>query len=349
MLKSDFHQKKKSEHLRYCFKIYTSTFQYRKVICEKRQSAMTEDSDQLLTHYVSESSIHGVQYIGDSSRKLSIRIFFSIAFFCSILGLGYYAYGVYNKWSNEPDIEVTIKLKAMRDIPLPAITICSPLFLRDNLANYSKFYAEYQAENGKVIPKLTISEQNYLAAGVQACAPKSAGMALKACQDRTDKDIVKLLDESSHQVNEALAACKFKQNYIECENMLNRVLTNNGFCYTMNMQGYHTIFTDKLSSDFDSYKRNKIRKSFDKENPNFNVTFDDENNKEEWSLDGEYKTSSDEVFPPRSIKMNQLSIYMSLNESDASNICVSQGRGYKVIFHLPNEVPTPCKKFFKSS
>jgi acid-sensing ion channel, other len=43
----------------------------------------------------------------------------------------------------------------------------------------------------------------------------------------------------------------------------------------------------------------------------------------------------------RAIKVNQLSIYMSLSASDASNICISQGRGYKLIFHLPNEVPTP--------
>lgn len=123
--------------------------------------------------------------------------------------------------------------------------------------------------------------------------------------------------------------------------MLNRVLTNNGFCYTMNMQSYYTIFSNEISKDFDSYKRSTIKKSFDKESENFNLTIDEENVKEEWSLDEGYTSSKEEIFPPRSMKMNQLSVYMNLNESDASNICVSQGRGYKIIFHLPNEVPTP--------
>lgn len=127
--------------------------------------------------------------------------------------------------------------------------------------------------------------------------------------------------------------------------MMSRVLTNNGFCYTMNMQSYQTIFNkgEALSDDFESYKRKKITKSFDKESKGYNSTFDDENGgeSEDWSLDTGYKTQSDEVFPPRALKMNQLSIYMSLSEDDASNICVSQGRGYKVIFHLPNELPTP--------
>lgn len=135
-----------------------------------------ESSKQVLTHFANESSIHGVRYmIGDNSRKKSIRVFFTVAFFCSMLGLGYYAYGVYKKWSDEPDIEVTIRLMKMREVPYPAITICSPLFVRDGLANYSKYYAEFRGNDGK-IPILSESEQNFLAAGVQACAPKYADM-----------------------------------------------------------------------------------------------------------------------------------------------------------------------------
>lgn len=142
---------------------------------ENAEMASDESSKELLTHYVSESSIHGVKFIGDSSRQKSMRIFFAIAFFCSMVGLGYYAYGVYTKWSIEPDIEVTMKLIKMREIPFPAITICSPLFARDGLANYSKYYAEFRRNEG-IVPSLSENEQNFMAAGVQACAPKSAEM-----------------------------------------------------------------------------------------------------------------------------------------------------------------------------
>jgi amiloride-sensitive sodium channel len=32
---------------------------------------------------------------------------------------------------------------------------------------------------------------------------------------------------------------------------------------------------------------------------------------------------------------------MKLTERESTNLCLSQGKGYKIIFHLPNEIPTP--------
>lgn len=84
-----------------------------------------------------------------------------------MFGLSYYAYGVYMKWNIEPDIGLTLRMRPMREIPFPAITICSPLFAREQMANFSHFYAEYTAKGGKVLPDLTPEEQNYLAANTQ--------------------------------------------------------------------------------------------------------------------------------------------------------------------------------------
>lgn len=101
-------------------------------------------------------------------------------------------------------------------------------------------------------------------------------MIMKSCQKRTQKNISKLLRDSSLDVNDLFAACRFKKNYIKCEKILNRVLTNNGYCYTLNMQGYHTIFNENtISTDFDSYMRRNISKSADSENSLYNETFDD--------------------------------------------------------------------------
>ncbi|KAG5676491.1 hypothetical protein PVAND_006322 [Polypedilum vanderplanki] len=299
-------------------------------------------SKQLLNTYASESTIHGVRYIvGGDNQNRSIRIFWICAFFLSIIGLGYYAYGVYMKWSINPDIGLTIRMRPMREIPFPAITICSPLFARDSLANYSNYYAEFTSKSGKIIPFLKPEEQNYLAANIQACSPTSSSMVMKGCANRSDKNFPKLLRESSLDVSELFAACRFKKNYMKCEKILNRVLTNNGYCYTLNMQGYHTIFNNEISKHFESYRRKTISKSFDKEQKLYNETFNDEKDKEIWTLDKGYTTNDDDVFPIRAIKINQLSVYMKLTEKDATNLCLSQGKGYKIIFHLPNEIPTP--------
>ncbi|XP_070504703.1 pickpocket protein 28-like [Chironomus tepperi] len=304
-------------------------------------------SKQCLNTYASSATIHGVRYIiGSDESQKSFRIFWIIAFIFSIFGLGYYAYGVYMKWSIEPDIGLTVRMRPMREIPFPAITICSPLFARDNMANFSRFYAEYTSTNGKILPYLTPEEQNYLSANIQACTPTSASMIEKSCSKRTEKNISKLLRESSLKVPELFAACRFKKNYIKCEKMLNRVLTNNGYCYTLNMQSYQTIFNENvISGDFDSFKREKIAKSFDKENQLYNESFNDADGNltdaNQWSLDTGYTTNDDNVFPIRAIKINQLTVYMKLTESDSTNLCLSQGKGYKIIFHLPNEIPTP--------
>lgn len=234
-------------------------------------------SKQCLNTYASSSTIHGIRYIvGEDESQKSFRIFWILAFLASIVGLGYYAYGVYMKWSIEPDIGLTLRMRPMREIPFPAITICSPLFARDEMANFSRFYAEYSEKSGKILPFLTPDEQNYLSANIQACTPTSASMIVKSCMNRTEKNISKLLRESSLDVPELFAACRFKKNYIKCEKILNRVLTNNGYCYSLNMQSYQTIFNENVvSGDFDSYKRKKIAKSADKENVLFNETFDD--------------------------------------------------------------------------
>lgn len=248
---------------------------------------------QCLNAYASSATIHGVRYIiGSDESQKSFRIFWIFAFIFSIAGLGYYAYGVYMKWNIEPDIGLTVRMRPMREIPFPAITICAPLFARDNMANFSRFYAEYTSTNGKILPELSPEEQNYLSANIQACTPTSASMIEKSCSNRTEKNIPKLLRESSLKVPELFAACRFKKNYMKCEKMLNRVLTNNGYCYTLNMQSYQTIFNENVvSSDFDSFKRKKIAKSFDKENSLYNESFDDVNGNSTGELRGGKKFS----------------------------------------------------------
>jgi hypothetical protein len=291
-----------------------------KLSLKKSQMDKFSSPKEYLDQYASNSSIHGVKYIFGSSRKF--RIFWAIAFILSIFGMSYYAYGVYRKFTISPDIGLTVHLISIREIPFPAITICSPLFARDSLANFSNFYSELSANNGKS-PILSQIEQNYLAASVQACSPASANSVLKSCQNRTNFHTSKLLFNASLAVNEQFAACRYKKKYINCEDLLHRILTNNGYCYTLNMQ-LHTIFNrDVVSDDFDSYFRTKIAKSFE----NFNDTVDDNDENVQWTLDDGYSSDADDVFPIRALKINQLSVYMNLTETDTTNLCLSQGKG----------------------
>jgi amiloride-sensitive sodium channel len=67
-----------------------------------------------------------------------------------------------------------------------------------------------------------------------------------------------------------------------------------------------------------------------------------------WTLQNGYETEDDEVLPIRSMPINEVGF--SIVNSLESYTCIHHGRGYKVFFHLPNEIPTPFheSQFVKS-
>jgi hypothetical protein len=64
--------------------------------------------------------------------------------------------------------------------------------------------------------------------------------------------------------------------------------------------------------------------------------FVDDNVKEYWTLENGYSTT----IPYRAIPSSTIKLILSLNESDYAEKCISFIEGFKVIFHLPNEMPT---------
>lgn len=54
---------------------------------------------------------------------------------------------------------------------------------------------------------------------------------------------------------------------VECQKIFTRVLTDYGYCYTFNMNGYNTVFDeDEISPEFDSYKDIRISEIVDLDN-----------------------------------------------------------------------------------
>jgi hypothetical protein len=82
---------------------------------------------------------------------------------------------------------------------------------------------------------------------------------MEKCVNRTDFNVVKLLNESSLKSSELFVSCYLRNYMVECPKIFTRVLTDHGFCYTFNMKGYHTVFNeDQISEEFDSYRNIKI-------------------------------------------------------------------------------------------
>lgn len=78
-----------------------------------------------------------------------------------------YARGIFIKWYSDPIITHVKQTRNIRDIPVPSVTICSPLVAKADYAPYGE-YLETQIQN-KSYEKFLKEEQIKLAALSQAC------------------------------------------------------------------------------------------------------------------------------------------------------------------------------------
>lgn len=75
--------------------------------------------------YSTNSTIHGVKYVGERDRSYCEKIFWLIFIIISLLGCGYMISEMYEKWENEEiSIVLTLKTRQVEDVPFPAVTIC---------------------------------------------------------------------------------------------------------------------------------------------------------------------------------------------------------------------------------
>lgn len=75
---------------------------------------------------LSKTSIQGLNYFSDLKKTFFARFFWLFAFVLGTSGFIYYGYIAYIKFKVEPQISLSNKLKSIREVPFPAVTICPP-------------------------------------------------------------------------------------------------------------------------------------------------------------------------------------------------------------------------------
>jgi amiloride-sensitive sodium channel len=262
---------------------------------------------------------------------------------CAIL-FGFYAKDAYKKWRITPDILIRINQKNIKEIPAPAVSVRTPLFARDRLANSIEFSFKVKElqTTGKMF-NITPTEASYLMANMHGCHPSFPIEVLSILPVRTETNVLKLINESALDTDEVLFGCSYRNIHVKCSTMFNRILTDRGFHYAFNMLGHKSIFNDDvISGDFDFYKRKTIRKSPFLNNENHNVVLDDDNEMVQWSLENGFVKDHDmDSIPITAQKIKPVRFLLSLNKSDAENYCVALFETFNFFMHLPNEMPTP--------
>jgi amiloride-sensitive sodium channel len=159
--------------------------------------------------------------------------------------------------------------------------------------------------------------------------------------DDFDQRTIEILDSTSPTIREMFYDC-IVDGSENCTELFIRSLTDDGYCFTFNMLGYHSVFNGNISKYFDSYKRKWIPKTWNFDENLKNKKFhDDENDPEPplWTLQDGYLTNESSIQPLRA-KRAKLNLLTFMKDVDIPNLCEARRHGYKVILHLPNEIPT---------
>lgn len=292
-----------------------------------------------MEEFLSDTTIHGVEFF--TSKSKIIRKSGILVFFIAFCGLGFFVYDIYVKWQLNPLIIEEVNVRPAIDFPFPAVTICNPLFSRDQSPNLNEILKNLTLNPGKT---LTPHEQKILAANIHACAPHLGRMFSRILPAVQSEETVRILSEKFLHFNDSFGSCSIQLNPTLCFRMLNYVLTDHGFCFSYNLQGFNQLFkTNDISEDFFSYKRNKIAKIYSKAFTVFNSyeTVDDEKDPIQWTLEKGYVNKSFESQPSRASRLNLITFYLMLNISDLSNYCPGHSNTFSLFLHMPNEILTP--------
>lgn len=268
--------------------------------------------------FAEESSIHGLKYIFTGKYSKFTRIFFCCSVLLTFVALSLYIYSAFFKFMIVPETVTRSSDLNPEDFPAPAITLCSNLFAREGFAN---LYSNHQKYNKN--PNFTISELEckYFIANLHWCLSGDREMIQMICKkyDLKDFNVLEFIDKSALQTDQLLYNCL--DGY--CNDTIVRVFTENGICFTYNMQGFNTIFnTEVIHNDFIYHQKEEYSNGSD--------TL--------WTPEKGYPANESD-FPVRATRGQYVFFQPILSTVDQENSCAIDT--FRVYFHKPNEIVTP--------
>ncbi|XP_044594174.1 degenerin mec-10-like [Cotesia glomerata] len=82
--------------------------------------------NSFLEQYCSNSTLHGLRYLGDSQVSVIEKLFWICAFICAFLSAAYFILHLYNKWLSSPIIiSMNPEPVSFEEFPFPSVTICN--------------------------------------------------------------------------------------------------------------------------------------------------------------------------------------------------------------------------------
>ncbi|CAH0595363.1 unnamed protein product [Chrysodeixis includens] len=189
----------------------------------------TEGLSKDLRTYLLTSTLHGLRYVGERNLTWFERFFWLTAFGCSLVSAGWFILNVYGKWRSSPMIvSINPENMPLNGLPFPALTICN-----NNQAK--KTVAERYWRSGDPVDKKLL---------LSLCSTKDDSeifeddIAGNADWDHTRSFLINVTQPCS----EMLAMCTWDSTTMNCDDLFNAQLTDEGLCCTFNVVHRNNLF-----------------------------------------------------------------------------------------------------------
>ncbi|EFN72474.1 Amiloride-sensitive cation channel 4-A [Camponotus floridanus] len=95
-------------------------------LLKKKKPQLFTELGELTKQYCTNSTLHGLRYIGNSELSIIERLFWIISFITALGMATYYIYYLYQKWNGSPIIiSLSPEPVSLNEFPFPSITICN--------------------------------------------------------------------------------------------------------------------------------------------------------------------------------------------------------------------------------
>ncbi|XP_064611817.1 degenerin-like protein unc-105 [Liolophura sinensis] len=178
------------------------------------------DARELFGQFTSNTSLHGVKYVSQSSRGAR-RYFWVVALVCMSVLLVNVVVNQVEKFTSYPFYTVNT-LRQTHSLPFPSVTICNSNLFRKSVVIQDpimKLTLRAMYDNGPRAPAINFSDPRF---------------ALQ----HTEHDLKKIIETTAHQLESMFRFCSWMSDEVNCSEYLTPRQTNHGLCYTFNSMDY---------------------------------------------------------------------------------------------------------------
>lgn len=296
------------------------------IIEELNTKKIRKSAIEYFKEYCDASSIQGLNYL---IRDISIqeRCWWILVIFLSFLGGGYMIYELCIKWVQTPVlVSLGTKEVGIFQIPFPAVTICPESKISKVCLDYSETIRKINREE---LDTISEKEKEYFNLMGLMCDADNHHDVLNITEMPDLDNYYNFLNECK-SVDLDISLCYWLGKMVDCDQILNPILTEEGLCYTFNMFDLEDIYSKENVAFYPKPKYNTI--------PTWDI--------EEGYPPGPFKHNY-----PRRIYLsgadNALIVVFFTNKLDLNYSCRDFTlQGMRVTLHMPSRIPQPSEIFF---